>query len=247
VSAAPRPPLQRSMPLGADHGVVAGTAVQAVRPWAARQPVVPGVAGQHVVAVAVPQLVITGPADQLLGAVTAEQAVVAGAAADDIDACGPPEGRVVTGGRCSCGPGPTTGSTPARSPHITSRSTRPSPRCRAGGGSACQPPAVTPPPLLPSRSCSCWSLGAAARPTSRGDCEVSRYPVRVVPPEPAASSGFCARARFLRIAAATWRMMHRWRPLRTARLRWRVDQTWTKHARSRGQRRPALADLAQAR
>jgi hypothetical protein len=30
------------------------------------------------------------------------------------------------------------------------------------------------------------------------------------------------------------RMMCRWRPLRTAGFRWHVDQTWTRHARSRG-------------
>jgi hypothetical protein len=35
----------------------------------------------------------------------------------------------------------------------------------------------------------------------------------------------------------------RWRPLRTARLRWHVDQTWTRHARSRGQRRSASRTL----
>ena len=48
--------------------------------------------------------------------------------------------------------------------------------------------------------------------------------------EPAASSlsGFCPRARFRRIAPATCETTYRWRPLRTARFRWRVDQTWTK-------------------
>jgi hypothetical protein len=35
----------------------------------------------------------------------------------------------------------------------------------------------------------------------------------------------------------------RWRPLRTARIRWRVDQTWTRHSRSRGQRRSASRTL----
>jgi hypothetical protein len=35
----------------------------------------------------------------------------------------------------------------------------------------------------------------------------------------------------------------RWRPLGTARLRWHVDQTWTRHARSRGQRRSASRTL----
>jgi hypothetical protein len=40
------------------------------------------------------------------------------------------------------------------------------------------------------------------------------------------------------------RMMHRWRPLRTARLRWDVDQTWTRHAPLVGQRRSASRTLA---
>jgi hypothetical protein len=39
------------------------------------------------------------------------------------------------------------------------------------------------------------------------------------------------------------RTMYRWRPLRTARLRWHVDQTWTRHAHSRGQRRSAWRTL----
>jgi hypothetical protein len=48
--------------------------------------------------------------------------------------------------------------------------------------------------------------------------------------EPAASSlsGFSTRACFGRIATATCATMHRWRPLRAARFRWPVDQTWTK-------------------
>jgi hypothetical protein len=59
----------------------------------------------------------------------------------------------------------------------------------------------------------------------------------------ASLSGFCTGAYFRRIAAATCATMHRWRPLRTARFRWRVDQTWTRH-RSRGQRRSASRTLA---
>jgi hypothetical protein len=42
------------------------------------------------------------------------------------------------------------------------------------------------------------------------------------------------------------RTMYRWRPLETARnprLRWHVDPTWTRHARSRGQRRSASRTL----
>jgi hypothetical protein len=38
--------------------------------------------------------------------------------------------------------------------------------------------------------------------------------------------------------------MYRWRPLGTARLRWHVDQTWTRHARSRGAVALRVADLA---
>jgi hypothetical protein len=41
-----------------------------------------------------------------------------------------------------------------------------------------------------------------------------------------------------------WTAGDRWRPLGTARLRWHVDQTWTRHARSRGQRRSASRALA---
>ena len=37
-------------------------------------------------------------------------------------------------------------------------------------------------------------------------------------------------ACFPRITPATCATMYRWRPLRTARLRWRVDQTWTRPA-----------------
>jgi hypothetical protein len=40
------------------------------------------------------------------------------------------------------------------------------------------------------------------------------------------------------------RRMYRWRPLGTARLRWHVDQRWTRPARSRGQRRSAWRTLA---
>ena len=40
-------------------------------------------------------------------------------------------------------------------------------------------------------------------------------------------SGFCPGACFPWIALATWETTCRWRPLRTARLRWHVDQTWT--------------------
>jgi hypothetical protein len=40
------------------------------------------------------------------------------------------------------------------------------------------------------------------------------------------------------------RMMHRWRPLRTARLRWDVDQTWTRHAPHAGAAALRVADLA---
>jgi hypothetical protein len=48
--------------------------------------------------------------------------------------------------------------------------------------------------------------------------------------EPPASSlsALCTRPRIRRIAPATCTKMHRWRPLRTARFRWSVDQTWTK-------------------
>jgi hypothetical protein len=37
---------------------------------------------------------------------------------------------------------------------------------------------------------------------------------------------------------------HRWRPLRTARLRWRVDQTWTRHAPLAGAAALRVMDLA---
>jgi hypothetical protein len=43
-------------------------------------------------------------------------------------------------------------------------------------------------------------------------------------------SGFCAWPRIRRIPATTCTKMHCWRPLRTARVRWHVDQTWTNPA-----------------
>jgi hypothetical protein len=47
------------------------------------------------------------------------------------------------------------------------------------------------------------------------------------PPAMSHLSGFCPGACFPRIAPATCATMYRWRPLRTARFRWRVDQMWT--------------------
>jgi hypothetical protein len=64
-------------------------------------------------------------------------------------------GGVVEGGRCSCGPVPLAWLDTSSMMTITSRSTRPSPRCSAGGGLCTrQPTASVPPPALSSWSCS---------------------------------------------------------------------------------------------
>ena len=56
-------------------------------------------------------------------------------------------------------------------------------------------------------------------------------------------SGFCPGACFPWIALATWETTYRWRPLRTARFRWRVDQTWTRHVPLVGAAALRIADL----
>jgi hypothetical protein len=57
-------------------------------------------------------------------------------------------------------------------------------------------------------------------------------------------SGICARACFPRIAHATWANEVPLETVANRSVRWRVDQTWTRHARSRGQRRSASRTLA---
>ena len=57
-------------------------------------------------------------------------------------------------------------------------------------------------------------------------------------------SGICARACFPRIAPATWANEVPLETVANRSVRWRVDQTWTRHARSRGQRRSASRTLA---
>jgi hypothetical protein len=59
-------------------------------------------------------------------------------------------------------------------------------------------------------------------------------------------SGFCTGPRIHRISPATCTKMHRWRPLRTARFRWHVDQTWTSPpCRCRVRRHTNLKNLSE--
>src|SRR5215213_10408238 len=77
-----------------------------------------------------------------------------------------------------------------------------------------------------------WGSGGPAMPSKIGDLIL----IRVLPPGSFPQDGTCDLGE--RCTAGD-----RWRPLRTAGLRWHVDQTWTRHARSRGQRRSAWRTL----
>jgi hypothetical protein len=84
-------------------------------------------------------------------------------------------------------------------------------------------------------------MPAPARPTAvclppTGSEDDERLLIRVQPPGSFPQDGTCDLGE--RCTAGDG-----WRPLGTARLRWHVDQTWTRHARSRGQRRSASRTL----
>jgi hypothetical protein len=82
----------------------------------------------------------------------------------------------------------------------------------------------------------------------RQRCDLRRWLVGLPGLEPGTSSlsGFCTRPHSRRIPPATCTKRHRWRPLRTARFRWHVDQTWTRPLAARTPVGPSRAVLRSA-